>query len=151
MIEDFTEKVSNAEIIENEITLKEDAEEVSLKELAQKAIEARFDEVIDEAGKSAASKKNKLQINENVSIDLDKIKSNINETETSLPIFKNNDNETEDAEYDFQEGMRVSHEKYGEGNILKVVKYSNRCLLQIDFDNTGKRLLDPKIAKIKPM
>ncbi len=151
LIEDFTEKVSNAEIIENEITLKEDAEEVSLKELAQKAIEARFDEVIDEAGKSAASKKNKLQINENVSIDLDKIKSNINETETSLPIFKNNDNETEDAEYDFQEGMRVSHEKYGEGNILKVVKYSNRCLLQIDFDNTGKRLLDPKIAKIKPM
>ncbi len=46
--------------------------------------------------------------------------------------------------------MKVFHEKYGAGSILKVVKYSNRCLLQIEFEDTGKRLLDPKIARIKP-
>ena len=71
-------------------------------------------------------------------------------TQSSLPIFKNNEADEDIPGYDFAEGMKVSHEKYGTGNILKVVKYSNRCLLQIEFENSGKRLLDPKIAKIKP-
>jgi len=124
---------------------------VSLKELAKKSIEARFDEVMDETKKPNVQKKNQLKINENVTIDIDSIKSKDNSTQSSLPIFNNNEDEEEAPEYDFVEGMKVSHEKYGEGSILKVVKYSNRCLLQIEFTETGKRLLDPKIAKIKPV
>ena len=81
----------------------------------------------------------------------DLIKTKDNSTQSALPIFNNNEEEQDTPEYDFQEGMRVSHEKYGAGSILKVVKYSNRCLLQIEFEETGKRLLDPKIAKIKPV
>ncbi len=151
LIEDFTEEAIESKADNNEDSPMDAKEDVSLRELAQKAIDERFNEVIEEGQRSAGSGKNKLQINENVSIDLDKIKNNINGAETSLPIFKNNDEETQEAEYNFAEGMRVSHEKYGEGNILKVVKYSNRCLLQIEFENMGKRLLDPKIAKIKPV
>ena len=101
--------------------------------------------------KKTGVSKNQLKINENVSIDLNKIKNSSDSTESILPIFNNDDADDEPYEYEFQEGMKVSHQKYGEGNILKVVKYSNRCLLQIEFEGSGKRLLDPKIAKIKPV
>lgn len=146
LIDDFTEdaeKVTKESPVSNE-------EDISLKELAQKSIEARFDEVIEETRKPEI-KKNKLQINENVSIDIDVLKNKEESTQSSLPIFKNNETDEDTAEYDFTEGMRVLHEKYGTGSILKVVKYSNRCLLQIEFEGSGKRLLDPKIAKIKPV
>ena len=49
----------------------------------------------------------------------------------------------------FKEGDKVTHEKYGEGEILKVINYGQRCLLQIEFPEIGKRLLDPKIAKLQ--
>ena len=148
LIDDFSE---NTEETSEESALQDEEDTVSLKELAQKSIEARFDEVIQETRKPAAQKKNKLQINENVSIDIDVLKNKEESTQSSLPIFKNNEADEDIPEYDFAEGMKVSHEKYGTGNILKVVKYSNRCLLQIEFEESGKRLLDPKIAKIKPI
>ncbi len=129
----------------------QDEDGISLKELAQKSIETRFDEVISEAKKPVSPKKKQLKINDNIAIDIDSIKTKDNSTQSALPIFNNNEEEQDIPEYDFQEGMRVSHEKYGAGSILKVVKYSNRCLLQIEFEETGKRLLDPKIAKIKPV
>lgn len=148
LIDDFTE--NTAEAPEGENSAQDEEDSVSLKELAQKSIEARFDEVIEET-KKPEIKKNKLQINENVSIDIDVLKNKEESTQSSLPIFKNNETDEDAPEYDFTEGMKVSHEKYGAGSILKVVKYSNRCLLQIEFENSGKRLLDPKIAKIKPV
>ena len=139
-------------ISENKADMEEASKEedgVSLKELARKSIEARFEEVIGETKRDDVSK-NQLKINENVSIDLNKIKNQVQSAETTLPIFNNEDADEEPYEYEFEEGMRVTHQKYGTGSILKVVKYSNRCLLQIEFENSGKRLLDPKIAKIKP-
>lgn len=155
-IDDFTENepetAETAEISENKADMEEASKEedgVSLKELARKSIEARFEEVIGETKRDDVSK-NQLKINENVSIDLNKIKNQVQSAETTLPIFNNEDADEEPYEYEFEEGMRVTHQKYGTGSILKVVKYSNRCLLQIEFENSGKRLLDPKIAKIKP-
>ncbi len=144
------EAEKNTENKPSSLNKQDEKEDISLKELAQKSIEARFDEVIAETSKPVQQKKNKLKINENISIDIDSIKKQDKSTQSALPIFKNNEEE-ETLEYDFKEGMKVSHEKYGSGHILKVVKYSNRCLLQIEFDETGKRLLDPKIAKIKPV
>ena len=151
-IDDFTEDEPKNEtestVAQSESGNKEE-EDVSLKELAQKSIEARFEEVIGETKRANVSK-NQLKINENVSIDLDKIKLQSQNAETTLPIFNNEETDEEPYEHEFFEGMKVSHQKYGTGSILKVVKYSNRCLLQIEFENSGKRLLDPKIAKIKP-
>jgi len=129
----------------------EEKEDISLKELAQKSIEARFDEVIKETRKPEINNKNQLKINENITIDINDIKNKDDSTQSTLPIFKNNEEEEDAPEYNFVEGMKVTHEKYGAGSIIKVVKYSNRCLLQIEFEQTGKRLLDPKIAKIKPL
>ncbi len=50
---------------------------------------------------------------------------------------------------EFKNGELVQHDKYGIGKVLEVIEYSNRTLLQIEFADIGKRLLDPKIANIK--
>lgn len=134
----------------DDFTDDKEEEKVSLKELAQKSIEARFDEVIDERRKPVSAKKDSLKINDTVSIDIDTLKHVSDTNKGTLPVFKNGE-EDESNDFEFSEGMRVSHQKYGSGVILKVVKYSNRCLLQIEFDESGKRLLDPKIAKIQPV
>ena len=151
VIDDFTEEESESQIPsqnENGTDAEENGEE-TLKELAQKSKDARFDEVIGETKALKSTESNKLKITENVSIDLNTIKNTEN-TGNSLPVFSNSADSDEDTDYNFEEGMKVFHEKYGAGSILKVVKYSNRCLLQIEFEDTGKRLLDPKIARIKP-
>ena len=46
--------------------------------------------------------------------------------------------------------MPIVHNKYGRGIIVKTIKYEERQLLQIEFENAGKKLLDPKVADIKP-
>lgn len=150
VIDDFTEDADDTKVLAQEENAKENVEEESLKELAQKSIDARFDEVIGETKTSKTADKNKLKITENVSIDLNTIK-NADSSGNTLPVFSHGEDANDETDYNFTEGMKVSHEKYGTGNILKVVKYSNRCLLQIEFDETGKRLLDPKIARIKPV
>lgn len=113
-------------------------------------IEAKFEAIMNET-KEEASSKTPLQIDGKVSIDLEKIKKEIKSPkEKTLPVFDDEKEAAENVSLDgFVEGQQVSHEKYGTGTILKVIKYSNRCLLQIEFPEIGKRLLDPKIAKLK--
>ena len=39
--------------------------------------------------------------------------------------------------------------KIKKGEVVKVITYANRSLLQINFEEVGKRLLDPDIANIR--
>ena len=48
----------------------------------------------------------------------------------------------------FEPGDRVSHPKYGEGVVEKMVKFGNKVLCSINFAN-GRRLLDPTISQIE--
>lgn len=112
-------------------------------------IEEEFEKIINDEISEADSSQ-KLKINDNVSIDLEKIKKEIKNPEHKLPVFDDIKKEAEaQSVLGFKEGDKVSHEKYGEGEILKVINYGQRCLLQIEFPEVGKRLLDPKIAKLK--
>lgn len=49
---------------------------------------------------------------------------------------------------DFQQGDTVSHPRYGRGVIEKIIKYGNKTLCSIAFDNVGRRLLDPTISEL---
>ena len=64
-----------------------------------------------------------------------------------MPIFKNKTEKK--REFNFKIGETVEHEKYGTGEIVKVINYANRSLLQINFKEIGKRLLDPAITNIR--
>ena len=47
----------------------------------------------------------------------------------------------------YQPGDRVTHPKYGEGSVEKMVKFGNKILCSINFAN-GRRLLDPTVSQL---
>ena len=49
---------------------------------------------------------------------------------------------------DFQQGDSVTHPRYGRGVIEKIIKYGNKTLCSISFENVGRRLLDPTISDL---
>ncbi|OGI02254.1 MAG: hypothetical protein A2Y25_09145 [Candidatus Melainabacteria bacterium GWF2_37_15] len=70
---------------------------------------------------------------------------------SDLPVYNVavDDNKTENAKIDLNEGDKVKHKKYGNGVIKKVIGYSDRKLCSIQFDEVGRRLLDPKLAELE--
>ena len=83
--------------------------------------------------------------NDNIADDF--LSSPPNEKE-SLPIFKDEE-KTESNEVTYEVGNVIIHKKYGRGTVVKIIKYEERQLLQIEFDSSEKKLLDPKIAQIE--
>ncbi|MDD3014214.1 MAG: hypothetical protein PHC34_10975 [Candidatus Gastranaerophilales bacterium] len=65
-----------------------------------------------------------------------------------IPIYSTAE-ETEEKEFDLEEGDTVRHQKYGEGVIKKIIGYGNKKLCSIEFNNVGRRLLDPNLAVIE--
>ncbi len=48
----------------------------------------------------------------------------------------------------FEQGDKITHPKYGEGIVEKMIKYGNKTLCSINFINVGRRLLDPAISEM---
>ena len=48
-----------------------------------------------------------------------------------------------------EQGDTVTHAKYGTGVVEKMIKYGTKTLYSINFDNIGRRLLDPTLTEIK--
>ena len=48
----------------------------------------------------------------------------------------------------FQSGDVVSHPKYGQGVVEKMINYGNKTLCSISFVNIGRRLLDPTLSEL---
>lgn len=51
----------------------------------------------------------------------------------------------------YEQGDKVSHPKYGEGVVEKMIKYGNKTLCSINFVNIGRRLLDPAISELQKL
>lgn len=64
-----------------------------------------------------------------------------------VPIFSADIEPTVDAQI-FEQGDVVSHPKYGKGSVEKLITYGNKTLCSINFDNVGRRLLDPSIVEL---
>lgn len=47
------------------------------------------------------------------------------------------------------QGDAVSHAKYGKGIVEKLISYGDKTLYSINFDNVGRRLLDPNVTELK--
>lgn len=50
---------------------------------------------------------------------------------------------------EIEQGDIVSHPKYGKGIVEKLISYGSKTLCSINFDNVGRRLLDPTLAELK--
>lgn len=75
--------------------------------------------------------------------------SKTEETTPVVPIY-NVEEEFKDGEnYDFSAGDRIVNSRFGQGTIKGIKKYGNKTLCSIDFDNIGRRLLDPTVSDLE--
>ena len=61
-------------------------------------------------------------------------------------INHNSNSEDEDG-VGFAQGDTVTHPRYGRGVVEKIIKYGNKTLCSISFENVGRRLLDPSVSE----
>jgi hypothetical protein len=66
----------------------------------------------------------------------------------SVPVYPADDIDRRNAKM-FEAGDSVSHAKYGHGVVEKIIKYGSKTLISINFEEAGKRLLDPAISEIR--
>lgn len=69
-------------------------------------------------------------------------------TAASIPVYSA-DIEPVAQSDEILQGDLVMHAKYGKGTVEKLISYGNKTLCSINFDNVGRRLLDPSLAEIK--
>lgn len=73
-----------------------------------------------------------------------------NSSTPMVPIYSADIPQEDMVESDpIQQGDSVTHTKYGAGVVEKMIKYGNKTLYSINFDNIGRRLLDPTLTEIK--
>lgn len=117
-------------------------EEVNLSEMASTAVDNNFDDIINSKPKA---REQKFDIDENTQIKVD-----LNDApKEKLPVFEDEEKNKANNDEQYKTGLSVLHPKYGKGTIVKIIQYDQRQLLQIEFENSGKKLLDPKIAEIQ--
>ncbi len=68
--------------------------------------------------------------------------------DSALPVYPAEENMENASATTFEAGDHVSHPKYGEGIVEKIIKYGSKSLCSISFVNIGRRLLDPAISEI---
>lgn len=69
-------------------------------------------------------------------------------TTQPIPVYSVPELDNE-IEPEFTEGNIIYHEKYGRGVIEKIMNYGNKTLCSIQFEEVGRRLLDPNLAGLK--
>ena len=78
--------------------------------------------------------------------------SHTDEPPSGVPVYSAEPEETNsDDSIKISEGNIVYHEKYGRGVVEELFNYGKRTLCSIQFDNVGRRLLDPNLAELKQM
>ena len=102
----------------------------------QKEVPPLYDETEDEA-----LTEDDLNFIEDVNIGKTEVPEDVPVFPAEAPI---RDNAAE-----FEQGDKVSHPKYGEGVVEKMIKYGNKNLWSINFVNIGRRLLDPAMSEIE--
>lgn len=102
--------------------------------------------------------KSEIGLNENVIAEQDEFLEALSEPETTneeiipintaIPIYPA-EIEPQVQSDEILQGDKVMHPKYGKGTVEKLINYGSKTLCSINFDNVGRRLLDPSLAEIK--
>ncbi len=89
-------------------------------------------------------------LEENTDVDSELDEKIPDEQPQVVPVYPADEMATNPNAVKFEAGDRVSHPKYGEGVVEKMIKYGNKILCSISFEN-GRRLLDPTISEVKKL
>ena len=172
--DDFEQPVENIVIEENpvengeDLDISENIDETEITEIDESGdfeIQEEpiiYDDIEQENNVDVVSEQEpELEINEdNLALDdsvLDYIGENISDEETIvedtvdeqpvIPVYKAEEL-SQTSNISFSAGDRVSHPKYGEGVVEKMVNYGTKKLCSIIFIGNRRRLLDPAISEI---
>ena len=72
----------------------------------------------------------------------------MNEEQPVVPVYPVEDGTNAAEEGAYAQGDTITHPRYGRGVVEKIIKYGNKTLCSINFDNVGRRLLDPSISDL---
>ena len=138
------EKTSvNVDDVEYKTQNVQDDNDLNLSEIASNSIDNSFEQIIDTKSDQGIPT---IEVDDNIKINADILEKPIEE-DNNLPIFKEEIEEEQTPIYEV--GNIISHKKYGRGTVTKTIKYEQRQLIQVEFEESGKKLLDPKVADIK--
>ena len=99
------------------------------------------------------------EVNQNEEINLDDI--DFDEVDSSepertvppkekLPVYEANYEKTpKQSSIELNEGDLVKHNKYGLGTVKKLINHGNKIMCFINFEDFGRRLLDPEISQLE--
>ena len=139
---DFFQMAQDSEN-ENEEESSQDSDDIDLNAIADDSLDESFEEIINTKNQQNAQT---IEVDEKTTINAEIL--NADTKKENLPIFKDEDNEPQ-SNVAYNIGNVIMHKKYGRGTIVKTIKYEERQLLQVEFEQAGKKLLDPKVADIK--
>lgn len=89
-----------------------------------------------------------LEVEDNTHDFIDDDADNGVDESQMVPIYTPEEmNESSDAPL-FESGDVVTHPKYGQGVVEKMINYGNKTLCSISFVNIGRRLLDPNLSEL---
>lgn len=72
----------------------------------------------------------------------------VNEEPPVVPVYPADEPIADSEDIGFTQGDSVTHPRYGRGVVEKIIKYGNKTLCSISFENVGRRLLDPSISEL---
>ena len=160
---------------ENEVLIEEDAKkeinnnDINISE-AETVEEKTNDELVDIDDVINDISSNEVDINKNeeekveeelnepfvVELETDEVPPPIKENvgvnnSPDIPVYEtDNSSEIKISDIPFKIGDKVYHPKHGYGVIEGFANYSNKILFcQIEFENVGRRILDPRISGIE--
>ena len=71
-------------------------------------------------------------------------------TKNNLPVYEADyDKGSKTSSIDLKEGDLVKHNKYGLGTVKKLMNHGSKKMYSINFEDFGRRLLDPEISQLE--
>lgn len=128
------EEEAQPEFTEEDIEISEGSEETET-----------FQDVLVQQAEQEESEELQEQIPEAPAVDILPVRMS---SSPIVPIYSA-DVEQEASSDDVVQGDTVMHPKYGKGTVEKLINYGSKTLCSINFDNVGRRLLDPALAELK--
>ena len=145
--EEFSETKENEEIIEDEETVIE-AEEIPQEESLTEFSQEIEDEAFELPNESFSDVMlNEAQAEQTPAPISDILPADMASTPI-VPIYSADVESTVESD-ELTQGDIIAHPKYGKGVVEKMISYGNKKLCSINFDNVGRRLLDPNLAELK--
>ena len=159
IVQDNSEQDTQVNAVENieDIELDENLQEIEDKIIPQKntadleplIAEEKIvqDNSVNSAGLPIVEETVTTDENESQKDTIDIPTTSIEIKSASVPVY--NSEAAPQFDTKFAQGTYVHHPKYGRGIVEKIIKYGNKQLCLIIFDNEGRKLLDPNIADLK--